>query len=178
MSERELLDEKKQWEKIRKGLDNWREKFNHRSAELSDLKKQTELLLRQWTMTYDEAKKKLAPLKLKKSIKSTLEDIRLVNDQIKSKENQLYLNQNAVTDFILRVDDAGHTLPYQRARALVQSDFVRIWYLLNSDDYFHHRLLRNCSKEQGRPKFQPFPTEASAQPCGIDCGRSRGVESR
>jgi small-conductance mechanosensitive channel len=134
MSERELLDEKKQWKKIRKGLDNWREKFNHRSAELSDLKKQTELLLRQWTMTYDEAKKKLAPLKLKKSIKSTLEDIRLVNDQIKSKENQLYLNQNAVTDFILRVDEIIGNLEEQRL-TYFQLDASPIWQIADSAEF-------------------------------------------
>jgi len=131
MSERELLDEKKQWKKIRKGLDSWREKFNQRSDELNDLKKQTELLLRQWTMTYNEAKKKLAPLKLKKSIKITLEDINLVNDQIKSKENQLYLNQNAVTDFILRVDEIISSLEEQRL-SYFQLDASPIWNTIDS----------------------------------------------
>jgi small-conductance mechanosensitive channel len=131
MSERELLDEKKQWKKIRKGLDSWREKFNQRSDELNDLKKQTELLLRQWTMTYNEAKKKLAPLKLKKSIKITLEDINLVNDQIKSKENQLYLNQNAVTDFILRVDGIISSLEEQRL-SYFQLDASPIWNTIDS----------------------------------------------
>lgn len=126
MSERELLDEKKQWKKIRKELNNWREKFNQRSTEISELKNQTEFLMRQWTLTLDEAKKNLAPIKLRKSIKTTLEDIQLVDNIIKNKENQLYLNQNAITDFILKVDDIisnleGHKLYY------FQSDAAPIW---------------------------------------------------
>jgi len=135
MSERELLDEKKQWKKIRKGLDNWRERFNQRTTELNDLKKQTELLLRQWSMTFDEAKKKLAPLKLKKSIKTTLEDIRLVNSQIKQKGNQLYLNQNAITDFILRVDEIISNLEEQRL-TYFRLDAAPIWNTVDTSGSF------------------------------------------
>ncbi len=104
MSEREILDARNNWTKTRRILNSWKEKFNARISEVDAMYKKTDLMLKQWTLTLDDARKEKAVDQLRISIENTLNDIQKINTEVRDKQNQFYLNQNTVTEFILEVD--------------------------------------------------------------------------
>jgi len=121
MSSRELIDEKRDWEKTAEVLQSWKARFNTRGIQFEELRKKTDLMKQQWTLTLEEAKKDDAVKELRSIIQSTLQDVTKLNDEVRNKQNELYLNQSNITSFILKVDEVLSLLQDQ-------SDAIRKTY--------------------------------------------------
>jgi len=130
MSNRELLDEEKEWKRIRKELDVWKDKFNNRSIIIDEQSKKVDLMLQKWTLTLDEAIKQEVPEQLMERIQTVLKDIKTINKEVKEKQDQIYLNQDNITEFILAVDDILITLEEESAYLMLtylKMDSPAIW---------------------------------------------------
>jgi len=130
MSNRELLDEEKDWKRIRKELDVWKEKFNNRSIIIDEQSKKVDLILQRWTLTLNEAIKEEVPDQLMERIQTVLKDIKVINKEVKEKQDQIYLNQNNITEFILAVEDILTTLEDESAYLMLtylKIDAPAIW---------------------------------------------------
>ncbi len=105
LSIRELNDEKKKWKNTSKILDGWRTKFNNRTLNLENQKQKITLMLRQWDLTLSKAKEQDALPEIMNDIKSIIKEIKVIDTELTNKQNQLYMNQNQVTEFIITVDE-------------------------------------------------------------------------
>ncbi len=125
-SNRELQDEKREWKKVRNNLEEWRKKINTRTETLKELKMRSDLMLKQWKLTLTEAKKQDTPDKFIKGLTSTIKDIEKVDEKLSEKLNQLYLNQNNITEFILTVEEILNELEQVRL-SYFEQDAPPIW---------------------------------------------------
>jgi len=135
MSKRELLETQKEWRKIRNNLEVWKEKFNQRSVEIGKISKRTELMLQEWTLTLKKAKEENAVEQLIITIQSTLDDINELNRDVRNKQNQIYLNQNNVLEFILKVDETLNLLQKETSvikLTYLSKDAPSIWAVSDS----------------------------------------------
>lgn len=132
MSSRELTDEERSWGKVREILQSWQEKFNERGIEVEKLRKKTDLMKQQWILTLEEAKQDDAVKELKNIIETTLQDVTKLNDEVRDKQNQLYLNQSNITSFILKVDEVLSLINQENSairKSYFKTDAPPIWQL-------------------------------------------------
>ncbi|MCB2209174.1 MAG: mechanosensitive ion channel [Bacteroidetes bacterium] len=135
MSKRELLDTQKDWSKVRNDLENWKERFNQRNMEIGKISQKTLLMLQVWTLTLEKAKEENAVEQLIKTIEDILNDIKQLNTEVRNKQNQFYLNQNNVLEFILKVDETLNLLDEEtKATRLtyLSIDSPSIWAISDS----------------------------------------------
>jgi len=147
MSKRELLETQKEWKKIRNDLESWKEKFNQRSVEIGEISKKTDLMLQEWTLTLEKAKEENAVEQLKITIQSVLDDINELNNDVRNKQNQFYLNQNNVLEFILRVDETLNLLQKETSAirlTYLSKDAPSIWAV--SDSIGSSKLIKMQSR--------------------------------
>ncbi len=135
LTEREILDAKKDWEKVNMNLESWKLKFNSRSSDVENLVAKTDLMLRQWTLSLEQANIENAVEQLKISIQNTLKDITDINNEVRNKQNQIYLNQNNITEFKLEVDDIINLLDLENSAlrlTYLNKDRPSIWAMSDS----------------------------------------------
>lgn len=164
MSEREISDALSDWKKTNMTLDSWKLKFNSRSTEVDGLGAKTDLMLQNWTLTLEEAKKDKAVEQLRISIGKTVKDITDLNNEVRNKQNQIYLNQNNITEFKLEVDKIIDLLDEEGSAlrlTYLNKDRPAIWAMSDSSGNIktaenQYRLYLKKSKSDLTIFFQDY----------------------
>ncbi len=166
MSEREISDALSDWKKMNMTLDSWKQKFHSRSTEVDRLGVKTDLMLQEWTLTREEAKKDDAVEQLRISIKNTLKDITDLNNEVRNKQNQIYLNQNNITEFKLQVDNIIDLLDEESSAlrlTYLNKDRPSIWAMSDSTNIKtaenQYRLYLKKSKSDLTIFYQDYQSE-------------------